>query len=372
MGLRIQNNIAAINAHRHLMVADKGLSKSLERLSSGYRINVAADDAAGLAISERFRAQIASLKVAQRNVSEANALLQTAEGGMIKIGEILTRMKELATQAASGNAGADIGKLSNEYNALVEEIDRISDSTQYANKALLDGTFNAGNTTTSWNSIENIYDVSVLNASAGAYSATYVAGTDMLTIEDTTNSVTETVDIGANADVNFSTLGISFTTTAAAAASAPVLDAIGNDIAGVALTVAAGSTASFQVGYSEADYDSIGITIGSLKVTDLPIASNDIATAAGAQAILDDIETAISTVAQSRGNIGAYQNRLGYAAGNLAITVENFQAAESVIRDVDMASEMTAFTKNQILLQSGTAMLAQANLAPQQVLALFA
>jgi len=371
MGLRIQNNIAAMNAHRHLMVADKGLSKSLERLSSGYRINRAADDAAGLAISERFRAQIASLKVAQRNVSEANALLQTAEGGMIKIGEILTRMKELATQAASGNAGDDIGKLSNEYNALILEVDRISDSTKYANKNLLDGTFNAGNTTTSWDGIENIYDASVLNASAGAYSATYVAGTDTLTIEDTTNNVTEAVVITGDAVVNFSTLGISFTTTAAAAASGVVLDAIGTGIAAATLTVAAGSTATFQVGYSEAAYDRIGIAIGSVKTTDLGLAANDISTAATALAILDDIETAISTVAESRGNIGAYQNRLGYAAGNLAITVENFQAAESIIRDVDMASEMTEFTKNQILLQSATAMLAQANIAPQQVLALF-
>jgi len=369
MSLRIMNNIAAMNAHRHLMVSDAGLSKSLERLSSGYRINVAADDAAGLAISERFRAQISSLKVAQRNVSEANALLQTAEGGMIKIGEILTRMKELATQAASGNAGDDITKLSNEYNALILEIDRISESTKYADKALLDGTFNAGNTSDSWDAIENIYNISVLNAASGEYSATYSASNNTLTIDSGT--VTEEVVIAGESEVNFSTLGISFTTTAAAAASASVLDDIGTAIAGATLTVAAGSTATFQVGYSEAAYDRIGIEIDSLKVADLDLAADDIATAAGAQAILDDIEDAISTVAEKRGDIGAYQNRLGYAAGNLAISVENFQAAEAVIRDVDMAAEMTAFTKNQILLQAGTAMLAQANLAPQQVLALF-
>jgi flagellin len=372
MSLRIMNNIAALNAHRHLMVSDAGLSKSLERLSSGYRINVAADDAAGLAISERFRAQIASLKVAQRNVSEANALLQTAEGGMIKIGEILTRMKELATQAASGNAGADIGKLSNEYNALILEIDRISDSTNYADKALLDGTFNAGNISTSWDAIENIYNVSFLNAASSTYTATYSGATNTLTISDTVNLTDESVVIEGDKEINFSTLGISFTTTAAAAASATVLDNIGDAIAGATLTVTAGSTATFQVGYSEAAYDRIGVSIGSLKVADLGLANNDIATAAGAQAILDDIIKAVSTVAEARGAIGAYQNRLGYAAGNLSITVENYQAAESVIRDVDMAFEMTEFTKNQILIQSGTAMLAQANLAPQQVLALFA
>jgi len=368
MSLRIMNNIAAMNAHRHLMVSDAGLSKSLERLSSGYRINVAADDAAGLAISERFRAQISSLKVAQRNVSEANALLQTAEGGMIKIGEILTRMKELATQAASGNAGDDITKLSNEYNALILEIDRISESTKYANKALLDGSFNAGNTSTDWDSVPDIYDVSFLNAATGVHTVAYSATTNEVII--TKGTVAETVDLDDGASVNFSTLGVSFTMTAAAAASDSLMDAIGGAVAGT-LTVAAGSTATFQVGYSEAAYDRIGIEIDSLKVADLDLAADDIATAAGAQAILDDIEDAISTVAEKRGDIGAYQNRLGYAAGNLAISVENFQAAEAVIRDVDMAAEMTAFTKNQILLQAGTAMLAQANLAPQQVLALF-
>jgi len=372
MSLRIMNNIAALNAHRHLMVSDAGLSKSLERLSSGYRINVAADDAAGLAISERFRAQIASLKVAQRNVSEANALLQTAEGGMIKIGEILTRMKELATQAASGNAGDDIGKLSNEYNALILEIDRISDSTRYADKALLDGTFNAGNTTTTWDAIDNIYDVSVMNAATGAYTVTYSALDEALIITDPGATVTETVDWTADgASVNFSTLGISFTLTPAAANSLALRDTLGAALDGAELNVQAGTTATFQVGYSNAGHDKIGISIDSVQTTDLGLAADDIANATDAQAALALIDTAISTVAESRGDIGAYQNRLGYAAGNLSITVENFQAAESVIRDVDMAFEMTSFTKNQILIQSGTAMLAQANLAPQQVLALF-
>lgn len=272
MGLRIQNNIAAMNAHRNLTVSDAGLAKSLERLSSGYRINKAADDAAGLAISQRFRAQIASLKVAQRNVSEANALLQVAEGGMDKIGEILTRMKELATQAASANVGGDITKLDNEYDALVAEIDRIAQSTKYADTELLDGSFAAQ---------------------------------------------------------------------------------------------------SFQIGYSSQAYDRLTLTLTDVQSATLGVAVDDISTSALAQTALDTIETAISTLADARSGVGAYQNRLGYAAANVAITVENFQAAESVIRDVDMAAEMTTFTKNQILLQAGTAMLAQANLAPQQILALF-
>jgi flagellin len=367
MGLRIQNNIAAMNAHRNLTISDSQLAKSLERLSSGYRINRAADDAAGLAISQRFRAQIAGLNVAQRNVSEANALLQVAEGGMEKIGEILTRMKELATQAASGNVGNDIGKLSNEYNSLVAEIDRIADSTKYADSTLLDGTFSSGNTSADWDDIDNIYDISFANAATGAYTVAYSATTNGLTITNPDATVSETVTLSDGAGtVNFSTLGLNFTQTSAA-----VADTLGAALAGDAPTVAAGGTASFQVGYSESAYDRLDISITNVKTTALGLASGDIATSADAQAILDDIETAVGTLADARGTVGAYQNRLSYAAANVAITVENYQAAESVIRDVDMAGEMTTFTKNQILLQAGTAMLAQANIAPQQVLALF-
>jgi flagellin len=365
MGLRIQNNIAAMNAHRNLTVSDTRLSKSLEKLSSGYRVNNAADDAAGLAISQRFRAQIASLKVAQRNVSEANAMLQVAEGGMDKVGEILTRMKELATQAASGNVGTDIGKLSDEYNALVLEIDRIAQSTKYAGSQLLTGSFSAGNTSASWAGVSDIYDISFANAASGAHTVTYDAGTDALSI--TKNGVTEAKTLTAGAGtVNFGTLGISFTQTSAA-----VADTLGAALAAADPTVVAGATAAYQVGYSEAAYDRISISLTNVQSSALGVAANDISTSASAQGKLDDIESAVSTLATARGAVGAYQNRLGYAAANVAITVENFQAAESVIRDVDMASEMTTFTKNQILLQAGTAMLAQANAAPQQVLALF-
>ena len=140
MGLRIQNNIAAMNAHRQLTISDAGLSKSLERLSSGYRINRAADDAAGLAISQGMRADIASYKVASRNVSEANAMVQVAEGAYDQIGNMLVRLKELATQAASGNAEGNRDKINAEATQLLNEIDRIANSTEYAGSKLIDGT----------------------------------------------------------------------------------------------------------------------------------------------------------------------------------------------------------------------------------------
>jgi len=144
MGLRIVNNISAMTAHRMLSMSDAALARSLERLSSGYRINRAADDAAGLAISQAFRADIASFKVASRNASEASSLLQVAEGGMDQIGNMLTRLKELATQAASANVGSsERAKLDAESGELLLEIDRIANSTKYGSSSLLDGSFGA-------------------------------------------------------------------------------------------------------------------------------------------------------------------------------------------------------------------------------------
>lgn len=376
MGFRIQNNLAAMNAQRNLQVSDAGLSKSLERLSSGYRINSAKDDAAGLAISQGFRADIASVKVAQRNMTEANALLQTAEGAMSSVGDILTRMKELATQAASANVGTDVDKLSDEYNSLVNEINRIADSTKYAGTALVDGTFGTtANTTASWNAVANVYDVDVSDApttAGGAYTVTYSATANELTIARGTVTETQGLSDGAGV-VSFSSFGISFKTTAA----------FDDDTAGAALAAAglnvaagAGTAKKFQVGYEEDSNSQVSISLGDLNTAALKnagsgVALNDISTSSGALAKMSDIDDAIDQLSSLRGDIGAYQNRLGYAASNLSITLENFTAAESAIRDVDMAAEMTSFTKNQILVQAGTAMLAQANMAPQQVLSLF-
>ncbi len=366
MGLRIQNNIAAMTAHRNLTVSDSNMSKSLERLSSGFRINSAKDDAAGLAISQTFRADIASVKVAQRNIAEANALLQTAEGAMDTIADILTRMKELATQAASANVGGDISKVSAEYNSLVSEVDRIADSTKYAGVALINGSFTAGNTTDEWDSIANVYDVTATNAATGAYTVT-ASGADLtLTKDGVAETVTLTDGGGSTGTATFSTLGVSFgysgafvATTAAAA------------LAAADITVDAGATAAFQIGYEENAQSQLGVSLGDANTAILGIANNDINTSANAYSALSTIDAAIATLAGSRGDIGAYQNRLTYASANLTITAENFTAAESVIRDVDMAAEMTSFTKTQILMQAGTAMLAQANMAPQNVLSLF-
>lgn len=367
MGFRIQNNIAAMNAQRNLSVSDSGLNKSLERLSSGFRINSAKDDAAGLAISQGFRADIASTKVAQRNIAEANSLLQTAEGAMNSVGDILTRMKELATQAASANAGTDISKVNAEYNTLVLEIDRIANSTKYAGTQLTNGNFTAGNTQTAWAAIGDVYDVSVSNANAGSYAVAYDAGTNAMTLTLAGVAETKTLIDGAQT-VNFGTFGISFKTTNAA-----VADTAGAALAAATpLVVSAGANSKdFQIGYKNDGQSKLGVSIDSITSSILGVAADDISTLAKAQTALNTIDSAVSALATSRAEVGSYQNRLGYAASNLAITLENFTAAESVIRDVDMAAEMTSFTKNQILTQAGVSMLAQANMAPQNVLSLF-
>jgi len=378
MGLRIQNNIEALNAHKNLSISSNNLSKSLERLSSGFRINRAADDAAGLAISQQFRADIASYNVCNRNVSEANSLLQVAEGSLDNIGNMLTRLKELATQASSANAGSNLGKIDAEAQKLIDEIERISTSTEYAGSALIDGSFGVTLDGTSTCAVGTGGFAGATGMEAGAtYTLTVAAGGDGthwdMTLADADgntqflNEVAEPAS-GFTKDVNFTSLGVTVSVT----------DAL-DDTGGGTIVGSATGNANFQVGAENQTDNQISISLGNAKTTSLgtigggdnAVSTIDLTSAATAQTALTTVNDAISDLATIRGDIGAAQNRLGYAASNLATTIENVTAAESVIRDVDMAAEMTSFTKNQILMQAGTAMLAQANMAPQNVLSLF-
>jgi flagellin len=480
MALRIVNNLSAMNTQRWLQISDTGMKRSLERLSSGYRINKAADDAAGLAISQSFRADIASFKVASRNTSEASALLQVAEGGMDQIGNMLTRLKELATQASSANVGsAERAKIDAEGDALLNEIDRIANSSKYGTTSLLDGTFGstktAGTYTYSsggaggqvYGAMTHVYSAAGTGNTAGIFSASFIAALDTTmamtgtwTFSSTAGgvllvgngSVTETITVDTwssatgNQTLSFANLGLTITTMSNTVDQAFTLTWAGDTsftvketgLTALDVTVATSGTYTFSVGAANAlalgngtitqtitgltigasnsiNFDQLGVTftlgtkytdndlenvnfvvtssgsggntfqigaendsnnrisisIGGATKSNLGVTTLDLSTAANAQAALDLVDTAISSLTSTRGNVGAYMNRLSYAAANLATTIENQQAAESVIRDVDMAAEMTDFTKNQILLQAGTSMLAQANMAPQQVLALF-
>jgi flagellin len=325
-----------------------------------------------MSISLAFRADIASFKVASRNATEATSLLQVAEGAMDQIGNMLTRLKELATQAASANAGANLDKLNAEASKLILEIDRIADSTEYANTKLINGsygvTIQAGTGKAAAMTAGAGYSsVSGLKASESYTVSTTAIGSGSGTMTVTTGQITESVvftdpSVGDTTDVTFASLGLTIT----------VNSSIGDAFDG---GITAGSTGSstFQIGAENSADNRVSVSIGDVtkESTGLNISSLSLASAASAQAALDTIDTAISSLNSKRGDIGAYMNRLSYASANLASTIENVTAAESVIRDVDMAAEMTTFTKNQILLQAGTAMLAQANMAPQAVLSLF-
>ncbi len=373
MGLRIQNNISALNAHRQLTQSDSMMGKSLERLSSGYRINKAADDAAGLSISQSFRADIASYKVAGRNVSEANAMAQVAEGAYDQIGTMLTRLKELATQASSANASSNLDKINDEGNAIIEEIDRIAKSTEYAGSSLLDGRFGVEIAVgSSWasdmdyfglgdahNMVANTtYNVSVATTSSPGYSITVQATVAGTSITETAYADPTGQGLNEIRTVTFEELGIT-------------LETYGDlNTTDSATLFADEGGSNFQVGAKSSSNDRINISFTAVTTGDLGISANQLQNAGDAQNFLTSIDNAIDSLNNARGKIGAVQNRLGYAAANLSTTIENVQAAESVIRDVDMSSEMTSFTKSQILMQAGTAMLAQANMAPQNVLSL--
>ncbi len=374
MGLRIQNNIAAFNSHRNLQVADKGLSKSLQRLSSGFRINGASDDAAGLAVSMRFRAQIRSLQQASRNTTEASSLLQVAEGASEQITNILQRMKELATQAASSNTGStDRTNINAEVTTLESEIDRIANSTKYSGTNLINGSFGALGVS-SYGSLVSTYGITgvdVNNAAAGtSYGITVTtAGNNTMTITD--GSTSQTISLAAAStgldtqELNFSDLGIKVTVNSLF--SDDTINTM--DAGGSTLTTSASSSSSFQVGYENNANNKISFSLGDLTKTGLT-AEVSVATLSDAQTALSTIDNAIDQLAGERAVIGKSQNQLGFAFANLTSTIENLSAAESVIRDADMAFETVAFTKNQILLQAGTAMLAQANAAPQSILSL--
>jgi flagellin len=274
MGLTVYNNVEASNAHRQLANTGLHLSKSMERLSSGLRINRAADDAAGLAVSEGMRSQIRGMNVASRNAQDGVSMVQVADGALGNVGDMLQRVRDLAVQASNGTlTDAQRKNLDTEVQQVLTEIGKTGTDTEFNGLKILAGSV----------------------ATAGS---------------------AVTLQVGANAS------------------------------------------------------QSIAFTIGTVSASDLGISGIAVSSAASASAAIASLDAAISNLTTRRANLGAIQNRLENTINRLELTAENTQAAESRIRDADMAQEMISFTKNQILQQSGTAMLAQANQAPQSILSL--
>ena len=277
--MRIQHNIMAMNAYRNYNNNTSALSKNLEKLSSGYKINRAGDDAAGLAISEKMRAQITGLETAQKNAKDGISLIQTAEGSLTEVHDMLNRMVELATQSANGTYDDDVDRknLQSELDQLRSEIDRISSSANFNGIKLFDGSYK-----------------------------------------------TSTIDL--------------------------------------------------QIGDTSDAFNKLSFNLQTMDCKTLKIdaktAKIGSGNAASASKAISAIKAAINTVSTVRGQLGAYQNRLDHTINNLSVMTENIQDAESTIRDTDVADEMMAYTKNNILVQSAQAMLAQANQVPQGVLQL--
>lgn len=378
--MRINTNVAAMNTLRQLRMSGAEFTRSVGRLSSGFRINRAGDDAAGLGIANKLRSDIKSMRQASRNAEQATSLLQVSEGATQTISQIVDRMKELATQGASDNVDSDgRGRIKSEYDALKTEISKIAATTKFQGKTLVDGNFGTSVDSNTSNSTvltgQKVHAASISGTAAGTYAFTDVTGTANQ-IRVTLGSVTQTVTLGANGkqDVTFDQFGITLNLEDAFTRSdgANTAGAVGN------LVVDAGANGGAFLVRSSGAYTTddlvtltnidLTTTSSGLNLDSLTFTGNG--TAAEYQAAMTRLDSAVNLVNTAFGTIGAAQNRIDYARANTDAAVENFAAAESIIRDVDMAEEVTAMTKWQILQQAGTAMLAQANLAPQGVLSL--
>lgn len=489
--MRIQHNIMAMNSYRNYTNNTKAVSKNLEKLSSGYRINRAGDDAAGLAISEKMRAQITGLKTAEKNAKDGISLVQTAEGALTEVHSMLNRMAELADQSANGtyDDAVDRANLQKEVSALKTEVDRIADSSNFNGIKLLDGSLSkadiklsniqmgaagtaattiaatgAKSTITSGagtaaaatltvnykdangnlkevkveytgavdandnatamrdalkknKEISDLFDIGgatasveltakvtgengarVLNATSSDAKNTAITGA--VTFADGVNehqSITNGAQTNITAGNHFTLNGKTYEVVANASAAATIDGAVAV-VAGadrdatianlnkalegtgvklerstdnlLAKTTASGRGLTLQIGDTAEEFNKLTVKVGDMHAKALGIEDVDISSQAGAADSIAKIKAAINSVSSTRGDLGATQNRLDHTINNLSVMRENIQDAESSIRDVDVAEEMMAYTKNNILVQSAQAMLAQANQAPQGVLQL--
>ena len=391
MPLRVNNNIAAINSRRHLNANNRTLGIRLERLASGLRVNRAADDAAGLSVREGMRAELAGLRMNVNNAEQATNLIQTAEGSLNEINGILIRMRELSTQSASSTVNdQNRESIQAEFTQLTGEINRIAQATTYNNGTLLTGFGNTVSTVSTAITASDTSGVTSLKIS-GAQSGTYTfvdagggadADADDSLITLGNGTVTQTISIGTILDgsvvatgtqvvANFDRLGVQVTLAGANVANATGSYADG-DLDGQNIVIEAGTGGSFQVGPTDRSYNRIEVNVADMSATgvNLNMTGASVGSISTARSSITVIDAAITTVAQQRGDLGAFQNRLGFTIAYTENEIENIQASEASISDADIASEVTAFTRAQILSQAATAMLAQANVLPQNALAL--
>ena len=399
MGMVIQHNLASMNANRQLGITSKQQSKSSEKLSSGYRINRASDDAAGLKISEKMRSQIRGLNKASDNAEDGVSLIQTAEGALNESHSILQRMNELAVQGANDtNQSIDRDAINQELEALTTELDRISQTTQFNKQNLLDGTFMNKNLQVGANTNQNIeISIDAMNAtSLGLTNISYSSKeTGMAPAKVGYQGMTYSYDTSKLQASNQALAVTQFQGSIAAAAAstdyAAQYDTSTGSIyynglnksTGVTERYAtAGSAMAGTVSYnqmvvsneilSDEKFKNYVTTTSTEATTEkaVQVGRPSVADYNTANATLSAVQNAINKVSTQRSALGALQNRLEHTIANLDNVSENTQSAESRIRDTDMAAEMVEYSKNNILTQAGQSMLAQANQSTQGVLSL--
>jgi flagellin len=383
MGMQINTNLAANNTYRNLTSTQNDLSKSLEKLSSGLRINRASDDAAGLAISEGLKSQVGGLTVAARNAQDGVSVLQTAEGSLNEVTSILQRMRDLAVQAGNdSNNAASRGAITTEVTALTTELTRISASTNFNGTQLLDGSnaslsFQVGaNGSASSQIAVNLSGADVKGLAAGLTVGSAGAVIAVATPTNVTGAQAFTIRNASGTDTNVSvTLGAAGTYKTVQ----DVADALNKDAGfkgvlsaavdknnNLVVTSLTGGTVNGGSVVNTAGAAGTGLAVNTAGAA----GALDFSSAAGAAAAITAIDVRINTISTARASLGADQNRFESVIKNLAVSTENLTAAGSRIRDTDMAAEMVKFTRSNILSQAGTAMLAQANQSNQGVLQL--
>ena len=382
----VNNNVAAVNVRRHLNTNSKDLATRLERLSSGMRINGATDDAAGLAISEGFRAQLSGLSVGLRNAEMGSNLLQVAEGSLNEVSSVLIRIRELAMQSATSTLNdGNRESLESEMIQLRQEIDRIARSTGYNGHAVLTGFGSnideAQSTAVTASATTGVVRAALSGAGEGTYTFVDAAGDGNLTLGN--GVVTQTLNIaslfldgagiatGTTAVAHFDRIGLQVSLAGHQGAGA-IGSYVDGDLDGTTIVVGGGTGGSFQVGAENRIEDRIEVGIDDMSASGPVLNLNSISLSSqqSAREALDSVNAAIDAVARQRGALGSVMNRLEHTISFTENAIEGNTNSEATVRDADMATEVSAFTRTQILTQAGTAMLAQANSAPQSVMVL--
>jgi flagellin len=383
----INTNVMSLNAQRNLSTSGSSLATTIQRLSSGLRINSAKDDAAGLAISERFSTQIRGLDVAVRNANDGISLAQTAEGAMVEIGNNLQRIRELSVQSANAtNSDSDREALNAEVKQLTSEIDRVSRQTNFNGTKLLDGSFSGALFQVGADSGQTIGINSIVNASTSELGNGLYAAKQTSTAAPITGTATAK---GTVSDMEINGIAIDAVDVAvgdkAADVSKKLVNAINDkmDQSGVYASLDKDGKlelTSLKSGkdleFTAATTDATGLTMAMAGLADATASARDtvsgvdISSVAGAQKALSIVDDALKSVNSSRADMGAIQNRFTSTIANLNTTSENLSASRSRIRDTDYAKETAELTRTQILQQAGTAMLAQANQSPSSVMSL--